>query len=424
MGVRGLMPLLARFAPQCIAMPGEQELRGLAVAVDSNIYVQRYFKGTDGGTDGARHLRGMRNMAKYMRSLRMTPLFVFDGHGRAQGKDAELARRRGERQRVMHCLDEERRRAQRIRRLKAIGAQLAADDSGLGAACSKRVSPEPPLAAAAAAAWLQRTLAELNAKPEPRQVTIGARMDRMEAGVCQLLLFRLGAAVSAEGSEKADVDALQRHSAERMATLTRRCEAVTSDQIGRCVDLIAALGFPTHVVEDEAESEVVCARLCRSGVVDAVCSEDLDVVACGARLLRGFFAGDAAPMALIDARRAWAELGLSRESFVDLCILCGTDFSSTLEKVGPITALRLISELGSIERILETGKYRARPGFNPAASRAVFLSDTGDLPITSRAQLCAGVGHENPAAVAALLPSAGGPGQGAADPFARGVVLP
>ncbi|KAJ2546697.1 hypothetical protein GGH95_006783, partial [Coemansia sp. RSA 1836] len=104
------------------------------------------------------------------------------------------------------------------------------------------------------------------------------------------------------------------------------------------------------------------------------------------RLLRGFYT-PADEMMLINADIAMAELGLTRESFVDLCILCGTDFSATLEKVGPITALRLVQQFGSIERILESSsKIRPRDGFQFQVARDVFLQDICS-PFTERAQV-------------------------------------
>ncbi|KAJ2226511.1 hypothetical protein GGH97_006615, partial [Coemansia sp. RSA 475] len=96
-------------------MPAEQELNRWTVAVDTNIYVQRFFRGTDGGSDESRHLRGMRGMANYLRTLDVTPLFVFDGKVRALGKESELSKRREDRMRIVQELERENTRAQRIR---------------------------------------------------------------------------------------------------------------------------------------------------------------------------------------------------------------------------------------------------------------------------------------------------------------------
>ncbi|KAJ2383191.1 hypothetical protein H4S02_005412 [Coemansia sp. RSA 2611] len=429
MGVRGLMPLLARFAPRSITMPAESDLCGWTVAVDTNIYVQRFFRGTDGGADESRHLRGLHNMAQYMRSLDITPLFVFDGKARALGKEGELLRRREDRERVRRELERERARARRIRVMTEINARLLSDDAPPAASGRAGASNDVALSTTAAAGWLRGEIDTLSGREPPRQTTIDFRMDRLELEACRLILFRLGGLASLDGAATASLDcvqaldALQAHNAERVATLARRGETLTADKEAACVELVRALGFAAHVVEAGEESEGVCAQLNRHGIVDAVCSEDLDVVAFGGRLLRGFFAGESRqPLTLVDAQHACAELGLPRAAFIDLCILCGTDFSATLEKVGPVTALRLVREHGSIERILATGKYRARAPFAVDLARAVFLADPEPLPVASRAQLHASAGPPDPAAVERLLPVVSAPPDGS-DPFARGLVL-
>ncbi|KAJ2030064.1 hypothetical protein GGI08_009546, partial [Coemansia sp. S2] len=163
--------------------------------------------------------------------------------------------------------------------------------------------------------------------------------------------------------------------------------SLTPAHIDDCRRLLDSLGFATHTADGHVESEALCAALVRQGVADAACSEDLDVLAFGGqRLLRGFYTL-ADEMMLIDADIALTELGLTRESFVDLCILCGTDFSATLEKVGPITALKLIRQFGSIERILESDpEIRPRDGFQFKVARDVFLQDV-QPPFTDRAQV-------------------------------------
>lgn len=45
-------------------------------------------------------------------------------------------------------------------------------------------------------------------------------------------------------------------------------------------------------------------------------------------------------------------LGLTYEQFVDLCILCGCDYCSSIKGVGPKTALKLVKQHGSLEKII------------------------------------------------------------------------
>ncbi|KAJ1818154.1 hypothetical protein LPJ60_004469 [Coemansia sp. RSA 2675] len=417
MGVKGLTALLARFAPACISMPAAKDIKGWTIAIDSNIFVQRFFRGPSGKAQHAeRHTMGMRNMAAYARSLDITPVFIFDGNGRASGKEAEMQKRRELKSRIRDEHHVEQQRARRIAAMEQVRVSLldceAADgklplDRHRAESLPRGHANENDVVEAilrgnpdrqTAAAWLADNVAQLSslptaceAKPGTRRQTVDARINALELAISRILLYRLGAVAEEPGGVALDaqctLQTLEQLSSERLATLSRRVELLTPAHIDECRRLLDSLGYATHTAEGLVESESLCAALVRQGVADAACSEDLDVLAFGGRrLLRGFFT-PADDMMLIDADIALSELGITRESFVDLCILCGTDFSATLEKVGPITALKLIRQFGSIERILESDpELRPRDGFQFQVARDVFMQDVRP-PFTDRKQV-------------------------------------
>ena len=95
-------------------------------------------------------------------------------------------------------------------------------------------------------------------------------------------------------------------------------------------------------------------------------------------LLRHFFSR-ARPILSIDPIIARKSLGLSRESFIDLCILCGTDFSGTIQGIGPTRALQWIQKYKTIENVLDNihdTPYKPRETFDYQLARHVF----NDLP--------------------------------------------
>ncbi|KAJ2557546.1 hypothetical protein EV175_001282 [Coemansia sp. RSA 1933] len=454
MGVKSLTSLLARFAPACISMPRTAELSGWTVAVDTNIFVQRFFRTppifntrapniiTSASSNGKRHLRGMYNLAEHAHSIGVVPVFVFDGLDRVEGKTGELEARRKERERIYIEYESERARASRIAVLERITACLLddrnkgvdteawlagwpelhgapefpgslRDDASIEQAAAplddtaRRISDHrdsaPHTSASNAISWLKSWVEGADvcanqptseAAARARRTTIKGRLDELEYQTCRGLLFRLGGSQDpidthpTLGDTSSGLATLRQSSYQRLATLACRSEPLTPEHMHECSVLLDAMGFATHVVE-LAESECVCARLTRAGVADAVCSEDLDVMAFGGRrLLRGFFGQGLNGMVLIDHERALGELGLTYEQFVDMCILCGTDFCSTLEKVGPITALKLVRQHGSIEAILATGLFQQRAGFCYELARNVFYSGcSADIPFTSRDQV-------------------------------------
>lgn len=90
------------------------------------------------------------------------------------------------------------------------------------------------------------------------------------------------------------------------------------------------------------------------------------------------------------------ELDLSEEQFIDLCILCGCDYTPKIGGVGPVRALSLIRKHGSLERVVEAlqgGNYQVPGEFPYQEARRLFkgASGRGGCP-GQRTFFCAGGG--------------------------------
>lgn len=164
---------------------------------------------------------------------------------------------------------------------------------------------------------------------------------------------------------------------------------VTREQTEECKRLLRLMGVP--VVEAPCEAEATCAALCAAGLVHSVGSEDMDTLTFGApRLSRNLMkpANADAPVLEITLAAALAELGLSREQFVDVCILIGCDYLDPIKGCGPVSALKLITDHGSIEAALpgmrKNGKYTVPEVWPYQEARDLFLkplvADVAALP--------------------------------------------
>ncbi|KAG9067748.1 Elongation of fatty acids protein 2 [Linnemannia hyalina] len=155
-------------------------------------------------------------------------------------------------------------------------------------------------------------------------------------------------------------------------TLERRTLRVTRSLVLSCQRLLVAMGEPVIEAKD-AEAEAVCAQLTTLGLTDASVSEDTDTAVFGnGLLLRQVGASGDRGIIEIDPVVAREQLGLSRDAFRDLCILCGTDFSGTMEGIGPKRAAKLIQYYGSIESVMANSGYKPRPDFFYDRARRVF----------------------------------------------------
>ncbi|KAF9345843.1 Elongation of fatty acids protein 2 [Mortierella sp. NVP85] len=156
------------------------------------------------------------------------------------------------------------------------------------------------------------------------------------------------------------------------ALLERRTLRVTWPLVQSCQDLLKAMGQPV-VQADDAEAEAVCARLTTLGWTDASVSEDTDTAVFGnGLLLRNVGASTTKGIIEINPLEAHTSLDLSRDAFRDMCILCGTDFSGTIEGIGPLRAVKLMQRYGSIESIMANANYKPREDFVYDRARRVF----------------------------------------------------
>ncbi|KAG0339146.1 Elongation of fatty acids protein 2 [Podila horticola] len=154
-------------------------------------------------------------------------------------------------------------------------------------------------------------------------------------------------------------------------TLERRTMRVTRNLVLSCQELARAMGLPV-LEASSAEAESLCAQLVTLGFADATVSEDTDTAVFGNGLLLRQVGVSNKEILEINPVVARESLGLNRDAFRDLCILCGTDFSGTIEGIGPIRAARLIQYYGSIESVMANTDYTPRPTFLYDNARRVF----------------------------------------------------
>lgn len=111
--------------------------------------------------------------------------------------------------------------------------------------------------------------------------------------------------------------------------------------------LFKHLGVPYFMAPVEAET--MASDLCKRGIVDAVLTEDTDVLAYGANVFLSKINTSTNTCVRVVHSELLEELGLEYEQFLDLCIMCGTDYNTNIEKIGVIKAYEIIKDHKSIE---------------------------------------------------------------------------
>ncbi|KAJ5469514.1 Flap endonuclease 1 [Penicillium diatomitis] len=157
----------------------------------------------------------------------------------------------------------------------------------------------------------------------------------------------------AEAAE-AHEEAKETGTAEDVEKFSRRTVRVTREHNAECKKLLKLMGIP--YIDAPTEAEAQCAVLARAGKVYAAASEDMDTLCFEAPILLRhltFSEQRKEPIQEIHLNKAMEGLNMDRNQFIDLCILLGCDYLEPIPKVGPSTALALIREHGTLEKVVE-----------------------------------------------------------------------
>lgn len=115
--------------------------------------------------------------------------------------------------------------------------------------------------------------------------------------------------------------------------------------------MLELMGVP--VIQAPCEAEAQCAALCKAGKVFATVTEDMDALTFGTCVLIRGVNAKKEPVTEINFEEALKGLGFTYPEFVDLCILCGCDYTGNIDGIGPIKAYNLIKDHHNIENVLE-----------------------------------------------------------------------
>ncbi|SJM83167.1 probable Flap endonuclease 1 [Zygosaccharomyces bailii] len=154
-----------------------------------------------------------------------------------------------------------------------------------------------------------------------------------------------------ESTEKKLAEAIDQ--AEKMKQ-ERRLVKVSPEHNKEAQYLLQLMGIPFIVAPCEAEAQ--CAELAKAGKVYAAASEDMDTLCYRTPyLLRHLTFSEAKkePIHEIDTELVLQGLELTQKQFIDLGIMLGCDYCESIRGIGPVTALKLIKEYGSLEKIVE-----------------------------------------------------------------------
>lgn len=179
-----------------------------------------------------------------------------------------------------------------------------------------------------------------------------------------------------EEAEKELEKAIEAGDQESIDKFSRRTVHLDKKQVEECKELLTYLGIP--YVDAPCEAEAECAALNKAGIVDAMATEDMDSLAFATPILIRHLSygakGD--DILQIDYKVMMEKCGLTREQFVDLCILMGCDYCGTIKGIGKKHAFELIKKYKRLEDIIKNldKKYEVPEDFDYVRARELFFN--------------------------------------------------
>ncbi|EFC48453.1 predicted protein [Naegleria gruberi] len=155
---------------------------------------------------------------------------------------------------------------------------------------------------------------------------------------------------------------------EKMVMWNKRTTRMTKEQSNDGKKLLRLMGVP--VVEAPGEAEAQCAELCKGGLVYATATEDMDALTYATPVLARHLTFSEArkqPIQEFTFKQVIEGLGVTVDQFIDICILCGCDYTDSIKGIGPKKALAMIKKYGNIENLLKNieGKHYQAPSEFP-----------------------------------------------------------
>jgi flap endonuclease-1 len=137
--------------------------------------------------------------------------------------------------------------------------------------------------------------------------------------------------------------------------LERRCVVFSQKQVQDILYFFELLGIP--VIRENEEADFILAKLSAANKIDYILSDDSDVLAFGAKKVLKNFCIKEEKCELYEMDSILATLGVSMQKFVDICILCGCDYTTKIRNMNCGKSLQLILLWGSIEEVAKNTEY-------------------------------------------------------------------
>lgn len=133
----------------------------------------------------------------------------------------------------------------------------------------------------------------------------------------------------------------------RYKKLQRDAEEVTPQMTAEVQELLQCFGIPYITAPMEAEAQ--CAELMKLKVADGIITDDSDVFLFGgSKIYRKMFQ-EKQFVEFYGLDSIDGTLGLSRDQLIEMAFLLGSDYTTGIKGIGPVTAIEILAHFGNLE---------------------------------------------------------------------------
>ena len=186
---------------------------------------------------------------------------------------------------------------------------------------------------------------------------------------------------SKENAEEQKEKAIESGDWEKVKQMAGRSIKITPEMMSDAKKLVRLMGCP--IVEAPCEAEAQCAMIVKHGLAFATATEDMDCLTFGTNFMIRGLNSKKEPLTQIELKVMLEQFEMTMDEFVDLCILCGCDYTKNIGGIGPVKAFKFVKDHSTIEKVLESiaedaldekkkVKYIVPSDFRYVESRALF----------------------------------------------------
>ena len=156
----------------------------------------------------------------------------------------------------------------------------------------------------------------------------------------------------------------------------KRSVSISREQVDQCRELLKLMGIPYVNAPEEADSQL--SYLCKTNMVYAVLTEDMDILTFGSpRIIRNLTTNKKVPLE-IELNNVLNKLDLTYEQFIELCILFGCDYCPNISDIKTSEIYQIYRKHKSIEKTLDelrtSGNYIIPDIFDYKDAKQYFMN--------------------------------------------------